>query len=61
VGQVLIVALCWYLAGPPWHLERHQRWIDWHEQMRLGGLQAISKGYLPFIGPAASPMAPVRS
>ena len=58
VGQALIVGLCGYLAGPPWNLESYHRWIDWHEQMRLGGLQAISGGYLPFIGPAAFPHGP---
>jgi len=57
-GWAGMIGLCWYLAGPPWHLERYRSWIDWHEQMRLGGLQAISKGYLPFIGPAAFPHGP---
>jgi len=58
VGQAVMVGLGWYLAGPPWHLERYRSGIDWHEQMRLGGLQAIAKGYPPFIGPAAFPHGP---
>lgn len=54
-GQATVAALCWYLAGPPWHLERHHRSIEWHEQMHFGSLQAIAKGYLPAVGPAATP------
>jgi hypothetical protein len=53
VGIVAIVAVAWYFAGPPWNLERLHRGIDWHEQLHLGPLQAISKGYLPYIGPAS--------
>jgi hypothetical protein len=54
-GQAAVTALCWYLAGPPWHLERYHRSIEWHEQMHFGSLQAIAKGYLPAVGPAATP------
>jgi hypothetical protein len=50
--------VCWYLAGPPWHIERHHRPIEWHEQLLLGPMQAMSKGFLPFIGPAATPYGP---
>jgi hypothetical protein len=57
-GQAVIAALGWFLAGPPWHLERHHRVIDWHEQLHFGPLQAIWKGYLPFVGPAATPYGP---
>jgi hypothetical protein len=52
-GIVAIVAVVWYFTGPPWNLERLHRGIDWHEQLHLGPLQAISKGYLPYIGPAS--------
>lgn len=52
-GIVAIVAVAWYFTGPPWNLERLHRGIDWHEQLHLGPLQAISKGYLPYIGPAS--------
>jgi hypothetical protein len=57
-GAAVIVALAWYFTGPPWHLQRHHRPIDWHEQIHLGGLQAISKGYVPYIGPASSMYGP---
>jgi len=49
-GCVPVLALCWYLAGPPWHLERNHDSVEWHEQMHFGGLQAIDKGFLPDIG-----------
>jgi hypothetical protein len=57
-GLVVIVLLAWYFAGPPWHLERHHRRIDLHEQVHLGPLQAISKGYLPYVGPASTQYGP---
>src|SRR5262245_29143275 len=50
-GVLIVAGLALYFAGPPWHLERHHRTLDWHEQAHLGSLQAISKGYLPYIGP----------
>jgi len=53
-GQFAVVGVCWYLAGPPWHLEDYHRGIEWHEQMHFGALQAIAKGYLPSVGPAAT-------
>jgi hypothetical protein len=57
-GQLVIVALCWFLGGPPWHLERHHRVVDWHEQLHLGPLLAIFQGHLPFVGAAATPYGP---
>ena len=50
--------LAWYAAGPPWHLEHNHREIDGHEQVNLGPLQAIEKGYLPYTGPASSQYGP---
>jgi hypothetical protein len=50
--------LSWYVAGPPWHLERNHREIDHHEQVNLGPLQAIEKGYMPYTGPASSQYGP---
>src|SRR5262249_30996583 len=55
---VLIASAAWYFAGPPWHLDRHHRSIDWHEQVHLGGLQAIHSGYAPYIGPASNQYGP---
>jgi len=57
-GALVMFAWCWFVAGMPWHLERHHRSIEWHEQMHFGALQAISKGYLPAVGPAATPYGP---
>ena len=57
-SQVVVVALCWFLGGPPWHLERHHRVVDWHEQLHLGPLLAIFQGHLPFVGAAATPYGP---
>ena len=48
----------WYLAGPPWNVATHHRPIDPHEQVHLGPIQAISKGYTPFIGPASTQYGP---
>ena len=45
-------------AGPPWHLDRHHRPIDWHEQVHLGPLQAMYQGYLPYVGPASTQYGP---
>jgi len=53
-----LILVVWYFAGPPWHLERHHRPIDWHEHAHLGSLQAISKGYFPYIGPASTQYGP---
>src|SRR3954469_9957212 len=57
-GQSLVIALCWFLGGPPWHLDRHHRVIDWHEQLHFGPLLAIRQGHLPFVGAAATPYGP---
>lgn len=57
-GLVVVVALAWLFAGPPWNVARHHRAIDYHEQVHLGPLQAISKGHLPFVGPASTQYGP---
>jgi hypothetical protein len=58
LGCIAILATCWYLAGPPWHLDRLHRSIEWHEQVHFGALQAIAKGYLAYTGPAATAYGP---
>ena len=57
-GALAIAGVCWYFAGPPWNLERHHRVIDWHEQLQLGPMQAMAKGYLPYVGPASMTYGP---
>ncbi len=51
-------ALAYFYAGPPWNLERHHRVIDSHEQVHLGPLQAMDKGYLAYVGPASTQYVP---
>jgi hypothetical protein len=57
-GIIGAVLLACYFAGPPWHIDRVHRPIDTHEQVHLGPLQAIDKGYLPYIGPASTQYGP---
>jgi hypothetical protein len=57
-AMVACILLPLYFAGPPWHIERNHREIDGHEQVNLGPLQAIEKGYLPYAGPASSQYGP---
>ena len=52
------ILLAWFFAGPPWHLDRHYRDIEYHEQVHLGSLQAIAKGYVPYLGPASTQYGP---
>lgn len=53
-----LITAVWYLDGPPWNIATHHRAIDFHEQVHLGPLQAIAKGYLPYIGPASTQYGP---
>ena len=55
---VALLGVAWYLAGPPWNIAQHHRGIDYHEQVHLGPLQAISKGYVPYVGPASTQYGP---
>jgi hypothetical protein len=52
------VALAYYFFGPPWYLDRNTTTIDYHEDVHLGGLEAISKGGVPYIGPGADQYGP---
>ena len=58
VELMLLLAAAWYLAGPPWNISTHHRPIDFHEQVHLGPLQAIDRGYLPYVGPASTQYGP---
>ena len=57
-GMLVIVLVVFYVAGPPWHLAERRQRVDWHEQVHLGPLQAITKGYIPYIGPASTQYGP---
>ena len=54
----LALSLSFVLFGPPWNIERTPLYIDFHEQVHLGPLQAVYKGYLPNIGPASQQYGP---
>ena len=58
LGVASAVALAYYFYGPPWYLDRYTGGIDYHEDLHFGGLQAISEGHLPYIGPAAIQYGP---
>jgi len=58
IKLVLAAAMAWFYFGPPWHVEEHRGPVDYHEQAHLGPLQAIDKGYLPYIGPASTQYGP---
>ena len=53
-----LAAIAWLFTGPPWNMARHHRPIDFHEQVHLGPLQAIDRGYSPFVGPASTHYGP---
>lgn len=54
VGLLVAVVLAWFFVGPPWHVAQRHVMIDHHAQAHLGALQAIDKGFLPYIGPAST-------
>lgn len=58
LGVASAVALAYYFYGPPWYLDRYTGVIDYHEDIHFGGLQAMAKGHVPYIGPAAIQYGP---
>ncbi len=59
-GPLTALGLACYFYGPPWFLNRTfgSVPISDQEDLYLGGLQAISKGAVPYIGPAAIQYGP---
>jgi hypothetical protein len=58
-GIFSTVAIGWYFYGPPWYLSQPGSGpIGFQEDVFLSGLQAISKGAIPYIGPASVPYGP---
>jgi hypothetical protein len=59
-GLVTALGLAYYFYGPPWYLNRPSfaAPILYQEDVYLSGLQAISKGAVPYIGPAAIQYGP---
>ena len=54
LGRVgLGVALATLAFGPPWTLDASREPVDMHEEVHLSGLQAIDRGYTPYLGAAS--------
>ena len=51
--SILAVALAAIFFAPPWHIPLVMRPVDYHEMVHFGGLQAIDRGFLPYIGAAS--------
>jgi hypothetical protein len=59
-GLLTALGLAYYFYGPPWYLNRASpsTALLYQEDLYLVGLQAISKGAVPYIGPAAIQYGP---
>jgi hypothetical protein len=58
-GVLTPIAVGWYFYGPPWYLNRPgAAGIGVQEDVFLSGFQAISKGAIPYIGPASVQYGP---
>jgi len=58
-GVLTSLAIGWYFYGPPWYLNRPGAGgIGVQEDVFLSGFQAISKGAIPYIGPASVQYGP---
>jgi hypothetical protein len=59
-GAVTSIAIAWYCYGPPWYLGRSGAGgpIGSQEDIFLSGFQAISKGAIPYLGPASVQYGP---
>ncbi len=62
VGVLTAVGMAYYFYGPPWYLTRTptagSTGINIQEDVFLSGFQAISKGTVPYIGPASVQYGP---
>jgi hypothetical protein len=60
VGILTAIGLAYYFYGPPWYLSRSgtSGRIGAQEDVFLAGLQAMSKGAVPYIGPASVQYGP---
>ena len=58
-GVLTSIVIAWYFYGPPWYLSRPgASGIGFQEDVFLNGFQAISKGAVPYIGPASVQYGP---
>jgi hypothetical protein len=62
VGVLTAIGLAYYFYGPPWYLSKTpttgSTGINFQEDVYLAGLQAISKGAVPYIGSASLQYGP---
>ena len=58
VGLVTALALAWYCYGPPWYLGGTGSPISMQEDVVLVGLQAVSRGHLPYLDVASVQYGP---
>ncbi len=60
VGVLTALGLAYYFYGPPWYLNRASGAspVSLQEDVFLSGLQAMSKGATPYIGPASVQYGP---
>ncbi len=62
LGILTAIALAYYFYGPPWYLTKTASTgsvgIGFQEDVFLSGFQAISKGAVPYIGPASVQYGP---
>ena len=56
--SILAVALAAIFFAPPWHIPLVKRPVDSHEMYHLGALQAIDRGFLPYVGAASVHFGP---
>jgi hypothetical protein len=58
-GILTALAFAWYLYGPPWYLSGPGAGgIGFQEDVFLSGFQAISRGAVPYVGPASVQYGP---
>ncbi|HXB47103.1 MAG TPA: hypothetical protein VNW50_05015 [Streptosporangiaceae bacterium] len=59
-GLLTALGLAYYFYGPPWYVNRTSGALPmlFQEEVYLTGFQAISKGAVPYIGPAAVQYGP---
>jgi hypothetical protein len=58
-GILTSLAIAWYFYGPPWYLSQPgPGGIGVQEDVFLSGFQAISRGAIPYVGPASVQYGP---
>jgi hypothetical protein len=55
---IVALGLAWLFFGPPWAISPNGGQIDYHEDVHLGGLQAIANGATPYVDQASVQYGP---